>query len=313
MIRYGLRRVLILCGSSFLLVTILFFGMRLMAGDPAMVALGDAANAESLARVRALWGLDKPILRQYGDFLGNLIRGDLGTAYSNGQPVAHLIAHALPYSVALGGASILGALLIGLPLGVLTAVKRGHVLDTVGRIVSLAGMSLPSFYIGILLLYVFAVRWRLFPVMGGGDPGNLADQVHHIFLPSLAGALYIGAYVTRFVRSGMLEVLQQDYVTTARGKGLRETSVIYKHALRNALIPVVTVVGLYFSMAFGGSVLLEIVFSRPGLGRLVLSAIQTRDYMLLQGVLLVYVVAVSVVNLAVDLSYGLIDPRICYG
>ena len=194
----------------------------------------------------------------------------------------------------------------------MTSLFQNSVLDYVVRIASLAGMSLPTFYIGVLFLLAFSVKLDWFPIMGGGERGNPGDLMYHLFLPGLSGALYLAAYVTRFVRTAMLEVLRQDYMTTARAKGLTERIVIFKHGFRNGLIPLVTVIGLYFAMLLGGSILIEIVFSRPGLGRIVVGAIETRDYILLQSVMIIFVLMVGLVNLLVDLSYGVIDPRIRY-
>jgi len=311
-IAYIVRRTLALLVSSFLLITIIFFTIRAMAGDPAMACLGDNASTEAIASLREKWGLNKPIWEQYSNFIWNLLHLDLGKAYSNDQPVSELLARALPHTLALTLAFILGALIIGIPIGLITALRQNSWLDYLGRLLSLGGISLPPFYVGVLLLLAFAVKLKWFPVMGGGMPGNLADQLYHLVLPGLAGALYLAAYVTRFVRTAMLEVLRQDYMTTARSKGVSERVVILKHGLRNALIPLVTVIGLYFALLLGGSVLIEQVFFRPGLGRLLINAIDTRDYILLQSMMVVYVVLVGVINLAVDLSYGFIDPRIRY-
>jgi len=312
MIAYIVRRLFLLLISSFLLITIIFFTIRTMGGDPAIACLGDNASAQAIASLREKWGLNEPLWKQYSNFMWNLLHLDLGKAYSNDQPVSELLARALPHTLALTSAFILGGLVIGIPLGLITALGQNSWLDYIGRLVSLGGISLPPFYTGVLLLLAFAVKLKWFPVMGAGEPGSLADQLHHLVLPGLAGALYLAAYVTRFVRTGMLEVLRQDYMTTARSKGVPERIVILKHGLRNALIPLVTVIGLYFALLLGGSVLIEQVFSRPGLGRVLVNAIDTRDYMLLQSMMVVYVVLVGVINLAVDLSYGFIDPRIRY-
>ena len=245
----------------------------MMGGDPALAALGDTASTQAIEVLREKWGLNEPILAQYVSFLGDLTRMDFGIAYSNNQAVSGLILRALPYSLALGLASIIGATIIGIPLGMIAAIKRDTIFDNLGRLVSLTGMSLPPFYVGVLFLLFFGLRLKWFPIMGAGDPGNLGDQLYHLVLPALAGALYLAAYVTRFVRSAMLEVLQEDYVRTARAKGNSERVVVFKHAFRNGLIPLVTVMGMYFAMLLGGNVLMELVFNRPGLGRLILEAI----------------------------------------
>jgi len=283
-----------------------------MAGDPALAALGESAPAQAIERLREEWGLNRPVLSQYSDFLWGLLHGDLGRAYYNNVLIMSLLIHAFPYTIILTCLFIIGGLIVGIPLGIATALHAGSYIDNIGRVISLAGMSLPTFYIGILLLLLFALKLGWFPAMGGGEAGNLRDQLHHVVLPALAGALYLAAYVTRFVRSSLLEVIRQDYINTARSKGLRESKVIYKHAMRNSLISLVTVIGMYFVMLFGGSVLTEIIFSRPGLGKVIVGAINQRDYMVLQGVMLIYMLLTVCINLLVDLSYGLIDPRIRY-
>lgn len=283
-----------------------------MRGDPALASLGETAPPQAIANLREKWGLNEPIGKQYIDFLGRLMRLNLGTAYSNGQDIATWVWRVLPYTVELALAFVVGALVIGIPFGFLTSLFQNSAVDYVVRIASLAGMSLPTFYIGVLFLLAFSVKLDWFPIMGGGERGNPGNLMYHLFLPGLSGALYLAAYVTRFVRTAMLEVLRQDYMTTARAKGLTERIVIFKHGFRNGLIPLVTVIGLYFAMLLGGSILIEIVFSRPGLGRIVVGAIETRDYILLQSVMIIFVLMVGVVNLLVDLSYGVIDPRIRY-
>jgi ABC-type dipeptide/oligopeptide/nickel transport system permease component len=203
-------------------------------------------------------------------------------------------------------------IVLGIPIGILTALKRNQTPDYVGRILSLVGISMPEFYLGILLMYVVSIKFGLFPVLGGGDLKVLSSRLYHLALPALTLGIIMTAFISRMVRSSMLNVLREDYVRTARAKGLHERMVIYKHALRNALIPTVTVIGIYMSILMGGSVLTEIIFSRPGLGKMMVFAVKDRDYMALQSVIIIFSAFVFLFNLLTDLLYSLIDPRIEY-
>jgi ABC-type dipeptide/oligopeptide/nickel transport system permease component len=218
----------------------------------------------------------------------------------------------LPYTLELTLTAIVFGYLFGIPLGISAAVRRNSFVDYFNRIFSLLGLSVPAFYLGVLLMYVFSIKLMWFPVVGGGDPGDFLDKLRHLFLPALALGLIMTAYVTRMTRSSLLEILREDYVRTARSKGLTDRVVLYKHALRNALIPIVTLGGLYAVVLIGSSVMIEIVFSRPGLGKLMVGAIKQRDYTTLQSVMVFYAVLVVIINLLTDLVYGLIDPRIQY-
>jgi ABC-type dipeptide/oligopeptide/nickel transport system permease component len=257
-------------------------------------------------------GLDKPILVQYGNFLKDLCRGDLGKSLITNKPISHEIARALPYTLDLAIGGMIIGILFGIPTGIMTALKRNRAPDYIGRILSLIGISMPEFYLGILLMYVLAIKLQLFPVLGGGDLSNLGSRLYHLFLPALTLGIIMTAFISRMVRSSMLNVLREDYVRTARAKGLHERVVIYKHALRNALIPTVTVIGIYMSILMGGSVLTEIIFSRPGLGKMMVFAVKDRDYIALQSVIIIFSAFVFLFNLITDLLYSLIDPRIEY-
>ena len=226
-------------------------------------------------------GLDKPLLVQYGTFLKDLCRGDLGKSMITQRPVSSEIAKALPYTVDLTIAGMLIGIVLGVPIGILTALKRNRAPDYAGRILSLIGISMPEFYLGILLMYLLAIKLDLFPVLGGGNMNSLGSRLHHLALPALTLGIIMTSFISRMVRSSMLNVLKEDYVRTARAKGLKERVVIYKHAPKNALIPTVTVIGLYASILMGGSVLTEIIYSRPGLGKMMVFAVKDRDYIAL--------------------------------
>ena len=312
MTKYIIRRLLLTIPVLIIVSSLIFFAMRILPGDPAIAALGDRATTASLETLRAKWGLNKPLLNQYFDFWQALCRGDLGRSYSTNKSVNQLLLSALPQTFSLTFGMIIVGVLIGVPLGTLTAVKRGTFWDSFGRMVSLVGISAPLFYIGVILLLLFSVHWRLFPVMGSGAADDLWDQFYHLILPSITGGLGFGAYLTRLTRSNMLNVMNEDYIRTARAKGLRESRVIFKHGLRNVLISIATFVGMYIIVYAGNAVLVEIVFTRPGLGRLIMGAVKQRDYMVIQSIMLLFAVLVIVMNLVVDIAYAFLDPRISH-
>ncbi|MFW5637311.1 MAG: ABC transporter permease, partial [Thermodesulfobacteriota bacterium] len=278
----------------------------------AVAALGDYASKDAVQALRERMGLNDPLWLQYLRFLGNLVTGDMGTSLVTGYSVGKQVLQALPYTLTLTISAILFGYIFGVPLGISAAVHRNSFIDYFNRIFSLVGLSVPAFYLGVLLMYFFSIRLGLFPVVGAGDPGDLGSLVHHLFLPALSLGLIMTAYVTRMTRSSLLEILREDYIRTAKSKGLAGRVVLYKHALRNALIPIVTLGGLYAVVLIGSSVMVEIVFSRPGLGKMMVGAIQQRDYTTLQSVMALYTVFVVVINLLTDLIYGFIDPRIKY-
>jgi len=312
MIGYAIRRILISIPILLAVLTIVFLLVRVAPGDPAIAILGDYASKEAVEALRERMGLNKPLWQQYIDFLWGLARGDLGRSMISGVPVASQVARALPYTLELTLAGIVLGAIFGVPLGVLTALRRNRLPDYLGRTFSLAGLSFPTFYLGILLLLLFSVKLGLFPAVGGGDLRDMKDNLHHLFLPALTLGLIMTAYVTRMSRSAILNVLSEDYVRTARSKGLLERIVIYKHALKNALIPIISVIGVYAIVLTGGAIMVEIVFSRPGLGKMMVGAMKQRDYMTLQSIMVLYSGFVVIVNLLTDLAYGFIDPRIRY-
>ena len=282
-----------------------------MPGDAAISILGDQASAESLASLRAQLGLDQPIHVQYLDFLAKALTGDFGSSLATGRSVLQEVAVVLPYTLELTAAALVIGAALGIPLGTYAALHRNAWPDYFSRVLSLVGLSFPAFVSGILMLLAFAVNLRWFPVIGTGGDG-FVDHLRNLALPALNLGLIMTAYITRVTRSSMLGVLNEDYIRTARAKGVRPGQLIRRHALRNALIPVVTIVGLYFGTLIGNSVLTEIVFSRPGLGRLILGALNSRDYTLLQGLMVVFATFVILVNMLTDIAYGLVDPRVKY-
>lgn len=311
MTQYVIRRVLLAVPTLLLMLTVIFVLVRLVPGDAAIAILGDQASAESLAAMRAQLGLDQPIYVQYIDFLAKAVTGDFGRSLSTGRSVLQEVATVLPYTLELTASALLIGALFGIPLGTYAALHRNLWPDYFSRVLSLIGLSFPAFVSGILMLLAFAVHLRWFPVIGSGGSGAV-DHLHNLALPALNLGLIMTAYITRVTRSSMLGVLNEDYIRTARAKGVRPGPLIRRHALRNALIPVVTIVGLYFGTLIGNSVLTEIVFSRPGLGRLILGALNSRDYTLLQGLMVVFATFVILVNMLTDIAYGLVDPRVKY-
>ncbi len=298
--------------TMFAVLLFIFFVMRILPGDPAYAILGDEAPPEALEQFRESWGLNDPLLVQFGKYAGGLLRGELGISMANSLPILPQILRALPYTLDLTLAGLAVGLVFGIPLGIFTAQYRNTFIDYFARIFSLAGLSTPSFYLGILLIFFFSYKTDIFPVIGAGDLSDPWSRLHHLVLPALSVGLTQTAYITRVTRSSFLEVINSEYIQTARAKGLKERLVMYKHALRNALIPVISVVGIYVGILIGSSILVTIVFNRPGLGKLMVGAISTHDYTMLQAVMAMYAGIIVIVNLLTDLSYGIVDPRIRY-
>lgn len=309
MIQYAIRRLLMAIPTLFLMLTVIFVLVRLVPGDPAIVILGDRATEESLTRLRAQLGLDQPIYVQYLQFLGNIVTGNLGHSMTSGRTVLHEVAVVLPYTLELTAAALVIGSILGVPLGLVAALYRNSWPDYVSRVISLTGLSFPSFVSGILMLLAFAIGLRWFPVISAGGDG-FVDHMRNLALPALTLSLIMAAYIARVSRASILNVLGEDYIRTARAKGVRPFRVLMRHTFRNSMIPVVTIVGLYFGTLIGNSVMTEIVFTRPGLGSLILGALNSRDYTLLQGLMVVFATFVVIVNTLTDLAYGLIDPRI---
>jgi ABC-type dipeptide/oligopeptide/nickel transport system permease component len=291
-------------------LTLVFFVVRVIPGDPATAALGDYASQEAVDAMRERMGLNDPLYVQYFRFLGDLARGDLGTSLITGKPISESIMAVLPYTLELTLSAVVVGALFGGPIGVYTAVKRNSLADYLGRVLSLTGLSVPAFYLGILIMLVFAIQLGLFPAVGGGDLHDLKDNLRHLVLPALTLGLIMTASVARLTRSAMLNVLREHYVRTARAKGLQERLVIVGHALRAALVPIVSIIGIWAANLIADSVLTETVFARPGLGKMLVGAIMQRDYTALQSVMVVYSVFIVGINLVTDIIYSIVDPRI---
>ncbi|HUV07918.1 MAG TPA: nickel ABC transporter permease [Spirochaetia bacterium] len=301
MIKRLLSTIPVLIGISLLL----FFMLRMLPGDPAQVLAGEMASPEDIRLIRHQLGLDRPMHVQYAFFLSRLARFDLGRSARTQNPVTEEIWARLPNTMLLAVVAITLACLFGIPAGIISAVRPYTWIDYVVTSTALFGISMPVFWLGLMLIVVFSIVLHWLPAGGTGS-------WKHVILPSLTLAAFVVAFIARMTRSSMLEVLSQDYTTTARSKGLKEQVVIVKHALKNALIPIITVIGLQFGLLLGGAVLTETVFAWPGVGRLIVDSILARDYPVIQGAILVFGLLYILVNLAVDLLYAYVDPRIRY-
>ncbi|MBL8697420.1 MAG: ABC transporter permease [Alphaproteobacteria bacterium] len=310
MVWYIIKRLLSAAPTLLAVLTAVFIIVRIIPGDPALTVLGDQATPQALAALREKLGIDKALHLQYVDFIVAALKGDLGRSLVSGRPVLDEVTAVLPHTLDLTIASLILGTALGIPLGIWAALRRNRLADYVIRIVSLLGLSFPVFVSGIFLLLVFALNYRWFPVIGSSNLSDLGDRAWKLVLPTFTLGLVMVAYITRVTRSAMLQVLSEDYVRTARAKGVPARLVVRRHALRNALIPVVTVVGLYLGINIGNSVLTEIVFNRPGLGKVIVTALNQRDYSMLQGLMVIYCFLIVITNLLTDLTYGLIDPRV---
>jgi len=312
MLRYLATRFAMTIPTMLAVLTLVFFVVRVIPGDPATAALGDYASAEAVEALRDRMGLNDPLYVQYFRFLGDLARGDLGNSMITGAPISETVKAVLPYTLQLTLSAVLVGSVLGVPIGVYTAVKRNSLADYLGRIFSLAGLSVPAFYLGILIMLLFAIKFDWFPAVGGGDLTDLKDNLMHLALPALSLGLIMTTSVSRLTRSAMLNVLSEHYVRTARAKGLKERVVIIGHALRAALVPIVSILGIWAANLIADSVLTETVFARPGLGKMLVGAVMQRDYAALQSVMVIYTVFIVVINLLTDVIYSLVDPRITH-
>lgn len=294
--------------TVFLVLLLVFIAMRILPGDPAIAALGDMATPEQLALFRERMGLNDPLWLQFITFVIGVFTLDLGNSMMSNQNVVGLILYNLPYTIELTVVAMLMGILAGVPLGVLAATNRNKLPDSGVRVFSLIGYAIPDFYLGALLLITFALNLGWFPINGGGT--DFASRMYHVFLPALTLAFVKAAFIGRLTRTSLLEVLSRDYVRTARAKGAKESRVIYRHGLRNALLPLTTGLGLSTLATLSGSVAIEMVFNRPGIGKLLISAIAERDYAVIQGGVVVFAMFVVVINLLMDLLYIVVDPRI---
>ena len=284
-------------------VSVVSFFLTFLTGDPAEIMLPPGATTEQMARFRAEWGFDKPIHEQYWRFLSRAVQGDFGVSLRHGQAALPLIAERLPATFQLTVTAMLLAIALAVPLGILSATHRGGPLDIGAMLLALVGQSVPGFWLAIMMILLFAVSWGLLPTSGRGG-------LEHIVMPACAIAINLMALLTRLVRSSMLEVLGEDYVRTARAKGLASAVVLSRHAFRNALIPLVTVIGLQFGYILGSAVVIETIFTWPGVGLFTIQAITNRDYPVVQASVFILATAVVLINLTVDLAYGWLDPRI---
>jgi ABC-type dipeptide/oligopeptide/nickel transport system permease component len=333
MVQYVLRRVLIAIPMLLGAMSIVFFAMRILPGDPCVAMMGDQATTEALADCTRNLGLHRPLAVQYADYIWRSVRFDFGNSFRQGYPVSEYIARMFPHTLVLVMSAAIVAALVGIPIGIVSALKRRNpFIDYPLRIIALLGLSMPVFWLGILLLIVFSLHLNIFPLIGGGDLDGVmsmirsgemfvypqdflkavGDVLHHLALPALALGFTLAATVSRLSRSAMLEVISQDYIRTARAKGNVERVVVYKHALRNMMVPLLTIIGIFVAIALTGTVLTETVFTRPGLGKMLVDAIGARDYPLAQGAITVFTMIIIVVNLVVDLLYAVVDPRITY-
>lgn len=325
MLRYLLNRLALIIPVILGVSLIICLIMAAIPGDPARIMLGEAASADAVAALRSELGLDQPLLIRYGQFLIQLAHGDLGTSITQRAPVLDLVLSRLPATLELTVFAMLIGTCLGVIAGIISATKQYSLLDYTAMGISIIGVSMPVFWLGMMLILLFSVELGWLPVSGrgpgviasipallSGDPAPIILGLKHILLPSLTLGTGLAALIARMTRSSMLEVIRQDFIKTARAKGLPSRLVIFKHALRNALIPVITALGLQFGALLGGAVLTESIFAWPGLGRLAVDSIYARDFPLVQGVVLVITLGVVLVNLIVDLIYTFIDPRIRY-
>ena len=297
--------------SAFILV---FFIIHLVPGDPAELLMEDfAPDQKSIDDLRHDLGLDLPLPQQFVRYVGHAVQGDLGESYRSQRAVTDEIGAIYKFTLHLALGGIFFAILLGIPAGFLSAVYRNTWIDRVCMVGALSGISMPVFWLGILLIILFSFQFRLFPTIGVGEPSDPWSVLWHVALPAFSLGLRAAALIARVTRSSFLEILGQDYIRTGRMKGLSEAVIKGKHAFRNALLPIVTVIGLDLGQLLGGTTVTEIVFSRPGMGTLLIESVLARDYPMVQGTLLVYLVIIIAVNLVVDVAYGWIDPRIRHG
>jgi peptide/nickel transport system permease protein len=298
LVRRLLQSLVVLFGVSFVVFAILH-----LTGDPALVLLPPDASAEDVRRFREAMGFNDPFLVQYARFLKGALQGDFGQSIRHGEPAFGLVLERMPATFELAGAALLLALCLAIPAGIVSAVRRNSPVDYVATVVALFGQSLPTFWLGIMLILVFSVQFHLLPSSGRGT-------LEHLILPAVTLGLFTTARITRLTRSGMLEVLNQDYIRTARAKGVSDPPVVWKHALKNAAIPIVTIIGIELGTLLGGSVITETIFAWPGVGRLSVQAIANRDYPVVQAAVFLLASTFVLVNLVVDVVYTYLDPRI---
>jgi ABC-type dipeptide/oligopeptide/nickel transport system permease component len=304
------RRLASALPTVFIALALVFFIARILPGDPALAILGDSASEPALAALREKLGLNRPVWAQFASYMGDILRFDLGRSMISGRPVSEDILHALPYTLELTTFAILFGIVTGVPFGIWASLRRNAAPDYLSRAVSLVGLSFPPFFLGICLLLLFAIAFPIFPVISTHEGTGLRGRLSALVLPGMTLGIIFMAFVARSTRAAMLEVIPEIFVRTARAKGIPESAVLLRHMVRNALLPIITVVGLYFGILMGNSVVTEIVFTRPGLGKMIVAALNSRDYVTLQGLTVTYCFIVITVNLATDILHGLADPRI---
>ena len=314
MARYITMRVLSTIPVMVLVALFVFLMLRLAPGDPASVIAGDYATAEDVERIREQLGLADPIVVQFVRWVGSLAQGDLGTSIFSGKPVTELIGQRIEPTLLLALTTITFAVFVAVPLGTLAAFRSGSLVDRFVMLFSVGGFSIPVFVLGYILIYFFSMTLKILPVQGYKSPfvDGLGPFLYHITLPSVTLSVIFIALIARMTRASVIEVLEEDYIRTARAKGQSELKILMRHALRNAAVPVVTVIGIGIALLIGGVVVTESVFNIPGLGRLVLDAVLARDYPIIQGLILFFSFVYIFINLMIDLSYTLLDPRIRY-
>ncbi len=309
-LKYLFRTLISAVPTLFGVITCVFLIVRLVPGDPAVLILGENAPQEQIRVLRQELGLDRPIHIQYVRYLTQIVRGEFGVSLRTERKVIKEILDVFPYTVELTIVATLISVLIGVPIGVISAKRRNTAIDYFTMTFAMVGVSMPVFWIGVLLILSFSLHLGWFPAIGGGEAGSFLSRMYHLILPSASLGAAASAITARMTRTSLLEILQQDYIRTARAKGLREFKVVGKHALRNALIPVITVIGLNMGRLLGGAIVTEMVFTRPGMGKLLVDAIYARDYPQVQGIIAVFAIMVILINLLVDLSYSMVDPRV---
>jgi ABC-type dipeptide/oligopeptide/nickel transport system permease component len=302
---YITRRLVVMVPVLLLVVTLVFFAFQVIPGDPARLFVGPDASQDAVEAVRRELGLDQPMVVQYATYMRRLVTGDLGRSIAMRRPVVDELVRVFPATFRLAVVSILVSMVVGVPLGLIAAINRGGVWDHVSSLVAVLGLSMPAFWLGLLLIYLLSVELRWLPSTGEAGWENY-------IMPTICLSTFSIAFIARMTRSSMLEVIRHDYVRTARAKGVPDWGVIVRHGLRNALLPIVTVVGLRFGYMLGGAVVVEEIFAWPGMGRLLIVAVAQRDIPVVQGLLLMFAAAFVLVNLLVDVSYAFLDPRIRY-
>lgn len=314
MLFYIFKRILMTIPVMVIVALFVFLMLRLSPGDPAAVIAGDYATAEDVQRIREQLGLSEPIVVQFTRWLGQLAQGDLGTSIFSSKPVSQLIAQRIEPTMLLALTTIIFSVLVAVPLGTIAAYRAGSWIDRVVMLFSVGGFSVPVFVLGYVLIYVLSLKLRWLPVQGYKSPfiEGIGPFFAHITLPTLTLSVIFIALIARMTRASVIEVLEEDYVRTARAKGQSELKVLMRHALRNAAVPIITVIGIGIALLIGGVVVTESVYNIPGLGRLVLDAVLARDYPIIQGLILFFSFIYIVLNLLIDLSYSLLDPRIRY-